>query len=216
MEQIAQDTHVTRYVLGPSELFTLFFVMLGPLKILVPFAQFNKDADTHTLRKNAIQATIIATISVLIGGFLGNVMLGNWHISPEALLLAAGLIFLLVALAGVLSQYNAPPAATPERNIFRFVFPTVVSPYGVAAVIALLALTTEKSRMLLVVGMVLFVMLLNFLAMVFVRPILKAGLAPLQVLGAVLGVLQVALALQIILMSLHRLGIIPSSGLLPG
>ena len=49
-----------------------------------------------------------------------------------------------------------------------------------------------------------------------VRPILKAGLAPLQVLGAVLGVLQVALALQIILMSLHRLGIIPSSGLLPG
>jgi multiple antibiotic resistance protein len=54
-------------------------------------------------------------------------------------------------------------------------------------------------------------MVLNLLAMVFVRQIMRGPvLLTLQVLGAVLGVLQVGLAVQIIIRALRELQVIAS------
>jgi multiple antibiotic resistance protein len=51
-------------------------------------------------------------------------------------------------------------------------------------------------------------MALNLLAMVYVRPLLRVLAVPLQAVGAVLGVMQVALALQFMLTALRGLGVI--------
>ncbi len=217
MELLAQATTPSPYLLGLSEIFVLFFIMLGPLKILVPFAQLTKTADEPTLRKLALKAFTIALIAALAGGFIGSFLLGMWHVSTNALMLAAGIIFFLVALIAVLQQYDAPQpppqSGAGAPNIFRFVFPTIVPPYGIAAVIALLAISADAARTWTVVGVLAVIMVLNLIAMVFVRPILKAGMIPLQVLGAVLGVMQVALATQIILGALRGLGIISAASL---
>jgi multiple antibiotic resistance protein len=53
-------------------------------------------------------------------------------------------------------------------------------------------------------------MVLDLLAMLFAHPILKTGgTAPLLVLGAVLGVLQVALAMQMLLLAGKLIGVVP-------
>jgi multiple antibiotic resistance protein len=59
-----------------------------------------------------------------------------------------------------------------------------------------------------VLGLLGAVMVLNLLAMLLVRTLMR-GIVPiaLQILGAVLGVLQVALALNIIISALVRMGI---------
>jgi multiple antibiotic resistance protein len=85
----------------------------------------------------------------------------------------------------------------------------LLTPYGIAAVIALLASSPDSARTAMIVGFVFVVMLLNLLAMLFARRILVGPMViVLQVLGAVLAVLQVALAVQIILMGLRSLGVL--------
>jgi multiple antibiotic resistance protein len=54
------------------------------------------------------------------------------------------------------------------------------------------------------------VMVLNLLAMLYARKILKAiGIMPLQIVGSVLSVLQVALGVQMILGGLRIIGLLP-------
>jgi multiple antibiotic resistance protein len=205
-------------MLGPAEIFSIFFITLGPLKILGPFAQRTHGLDDATVRQIAVRAFLIATISAIAGGFLGAALLANWHISIGAMVITAGLVFLLVGLRQTLEQYepaHAPDAnmpalpASPTAAALRLLFPIVLTPFGIAAVIVLLALSTESGRTEMIVGMVVAVMLLNLIAMLFARRILVgATIVILQILGAVLGILQVGLAIQIIVRGLRDLKII--------
>ena len=130
--------------------------------------------------------------------------------------LSAGLVFLLVALQLVLAQYEpathpaAPPvkpAAVSGPELMHLVFPVTVTPYGIAVLISLMALSGSFSRSLVILALAVAVMVLNLLTMLFVRPIMHGlGMVTLQVLGAILGILQVALALQIMHEALQDLG----------
>jgi len=195
--------------------FTLFFVTLGPLKILGPFAQLTHEADATTARKIAVRAFVLAVIAVLAGGFVGRALVHNWHISIPALLLAGGIIFFLVGLRQVLEQYepvhatSSPLPAAPMAAAMRVAFPTVVTPYGIAALIVLLANSHDATRTQSIVGILVGVMVLNLLAMLFARKIMGGlTLIGLQILGAVLGVLQVALAMEMILRALGDLNVL--------
>jgi multiple antibiotic resistance protein len=90
----------------------------------------------------------------------------------------------------------------------RVAFPMVVTPYGIAALIALFVNSPDAARTAAILAILVGIMVLNLLAMLYVRRIL-AGVAILilQIVGAVLGVLQVALAVQFILRGLHDLGV---------
>jgi multiple antibiotic resistance protein len=205
-------------MLGPAEIFTIFFITLGPLKILGPFAQRTHGLDDAMVRQIAVRAFLIATISAIAGGFLGSALLANWHISIGAMIIAGGIVFLLVGLRQLLEQYEPPhtpdanmPAlpAAPTAAALKLLFPIVLTPFGIAAVIVLLAVSTESGRTAIIVGMVVVVMLLNLIAMLFARKILVGvTIVVLQILGAVLGILQAGLAVQIILRGLRDLKII--------
>jgi uncharacterized membrane protein YidH (DUF202 family) len=126
--------------------------------------------------------------------------------------LTVGLILFVVAFQLVMMPYQAPPASTgpaSERpTVAKLVFPMVLTPYGIAAVIVLLALSKGMKRTDLIVGMLLAVMLLDLLAMAFARALLRVIGPALQALGVVLSVLQLALALQIMLAALRGLGVV--------
>ena len=69
-----QGAPETLALVGYGAIFTLFFVTLGPLKILGPFAQLTREADEVTTRKIAVRAFVIAVIAVVVGGFLGRAL----------------------------------------------------------------------------------------------------------------------------------------------
>ena len=204
--------------LGPAEIFTIFFITIGPLKIFGPFVQRTHGLDDTTVRQIAVRAFLMATISAIAGGFLGAALLANWHISIGAMVIAGGLVFLLVGLRQLLEQYEPPHApdanmpalpASPTSAALKLLFPIVLTPFGIAAVIVLLSLSTESGRTEIIIGMVVAVMLLNLIAMLFARKILVGvTMVILQILGAVLGILQAGLAVQIILRGLRELKII--------
>jgi multiple antibiotic resistance protein len=202
-------------LLGLGIVFVLLFITLGPLKLLGPFMQLTRDLDEARMRQLAVRAFVIALIAVLVGGFAGRILVENWQVSVAALTLAAGIMFFLVGLRLVLEQYqpvHAAPAPLPEAPMaaaLRIAFPMVVTPYGIAALIALLVNSPEAARTAAILAILVGVMVLNLLAMLYVRRIM-AGVAILilQIVGAVLGVLQVALAVQIILRGLNDLGVL--------
>jgi multiple antibiotic resistance protein len=211
----AVDAAPAHYAIGAGEMFTLLFIMLGPLKLLGAFASETRSLGAAEVRALALRAALIGATAVIAGGIAGGSLLRKWEIDPQILLLSLGLIFFTVAFKLVMQQYAVPPARPAEGasaqppGPLRIVFPLIAPPYGVAVVIVLLALSESRPRTALICALVLANMLLNLLAMLFAHKVMRgAGLALMQVLGAVLGVLQVALALQIMLYALTNLGVL--------
>jgi multiple antibiotic resistance protein len=200
---------------GNGEIFILFFVTLGPFKLLGPFEQQTRDLSPHALRGIAVRAFVIGLVAVIVAGALGAALAMKWRISVPAIEIAAGLIFFLVAIRLVMAAYEpAPPPeplpAAPMAATLRLTFPLVVSPYGIAALIALLAATDDPTMVKAIYVILVIVMALNLLAMLYVRSIMRGlTLLVLQVLGSVLSVLQVALAVQIVIRGLRGLQVIP-------
>jgi multiple antibiotic resistance protein len=202
-----------------GQIFIYFIVMLGPLHLLGPFARLSSGMDTSASRKLAVKGFTIACFAGLAGAIIGTSILSSWHVSLAALLIAAGLVLLLVALKTVLSQYERRPAATEETSepaagfvaLSPLAFPYIITPYGIAALILLLA-AAAPGKPLAIFGVFLAVMVLNLVAMFFAMPILKYGADILTILGAVFGVLQVALAIQMLLLACSKLGILSPMG----
>lgn len=211
----ASSDQQAQYILGIPEIFTFFMLMLGPIKVLVPFVKMTRDTDTRFRRKLSLMATLISTIGCLVAAFMGQRILKSWHISISALMLAGGIILFLVALQMIMQTYSLPRrnGTTPSTPTLALAvsplsFPTIVTPYGIAMLIILMASTQDVIRQAGIIGALLVTMVLNLLTMLFAHRILKViGVITLQILGSVLGVLQVALGIEIILQTLIKMGL---------
>lgn len=192
--------------------FTAFFVMLGPVKIIAPFAKLTAGMEEGAARRLALEATGIACAGGIVASIFGQRILASWDISLNALRLAAGLVLLLVALRATLDQY-APPREAPTaegRGNLAFsplAFPMILTPYGLAILILILAVFGGLERDAAVFAIFLLVMLLDLAVMWFARAIVRRGGWILALFGAVLVVMQVALAVELILDALRALGV---------
>lgn len=180
----------TKSLLGLGGIFTVLFVMLGPLKIIGPFAKLTHGLDEKVLRGIALRTFVIALVAAVLGAFIGLSLLRNWDIPVPALLLTGGLIFFVVGMRMVLAQYQpaaAPPAdlpASPIAAAMRITFPTVITPYGISALIVLVANSHSAERTLAIVAMLVAVMLLNLVAMLCACRLLGGAAAMvLEILG---------------------------------
>lgn len=199
-----------------AQIFTFLFLMLGPFKIIGPFAQITKGADATFTKRLALLSIIFASLALLIAAFLGELILSSYGIPIPVLALAAGIILFLVALQSVLQQFtphnndDAGTALKPSMKMamMPLAFPAIVTPYGIAALVVFLALSQELEGRLIIGGVVLAIMLLNLIVMLMTRHILPVMSVLLPILGAVLGVVQVALGLQIINNSLRAMGVL--------
>lgn len=205
------------YMLGLSDVFVLLFVTLGPpLKVPAAYFDVTRTLEPRAAKQLATRAFAFALAASLLGGAVGAALMAKWHISIPAMTLAAGVVFFLVSLRGVLAEYDAhmhppvaPDPAAPVPSAFRIAVPMLVTPYGMAAIILLVARSRQMERGLTVGALVIAVMLLNLLAMRYARPILRfIGTIPLQLFTTIVGVLTIGLSLQILISGLVGLGLI--------
>lgn len=199
-----------------AQIFTLLFLMLGPFKVIGPFARITRGADAAFTRRIALRATVFASLALLVAAFLGERILSSYGIPLPVLALSGGTILFLVALQNILKDFaphdagTADPAQTPTLRLALtpLAFPTIVTPYGIAAVVVFLAISPDQQSKLVVGAILLTIMLLNLIVMVMTRHLRPVMGVALQILGAVLGIIQVALGLQIIQRSLRTLGVL--------
>src|SRR4029077_13999360 len=82
----------------PGQIWAFFFLLLGPIKIVVPFLNISKNGDTAFVRKLAFRGTIYACAVLFAAACVGVPMLHKYHLSPPVLALAGGIIIFLIAL----------------------------------------------------------------------------------------------------------------------
>ena len=198
---------------GSRKIFLMLFLMLGPIKILVPFKVLAGSYEPSVRRQLATRAILFSAAALAIAGFLGRTMLENLEISLPVLAMTGGIILFMVALRTVL-QPTADPMIRPTEQgqidlkfaLTPLAFPTIVTPYGIAAVIVFATLAGDRqAEGVTVAAIVLLILTLDWLAMMFAESILRWIGTSLQVLAVVLGVTQAALGLQIILHSLSMI-----------
>jgi multiple antibiotic resistance protein len=186
-------------------IFAFLFLMLGPFKIIGPFAKITQGADPKLTRQIAFRAMIFSSIALLLAAILGARIMSNFTIPLPILAISGGLILFLVALLNIIKQFGTPTATqekvitpTLDMAVNPLAFPTIVTPYGIAAVIIFLALSPDLNSKLTVGAIVLAIMAVNLIFMLITRYIYKFLAVFLALLGAILGIVQVALGLMVI------------------
>jgi multiple antibiotic resistance protein len=140
--------------------------------------------------------------------------LRNFGVSLNVLALTGGLVFSVVAFRTILEQFQAVPKDKPEAEtlslnsaVLRLAFPTIISPYGIAAVIIFAAIASDASTQVAIFSLALSVLFMDLVAMLLARPLLKWLGAPLLILNAVLSIIQLAFGVQIIITTLASIGL---------
>jgi len=208
------------FELSYGDIFILFFLTLGPLKAILPFARVTRGTEPVFRRTVARRAVMVATIIVLCVALLGPFVLTNWHVSPPAISITASVILFYQALRIIMQTPPSAPAATsrgtspsppsPEIAVFPVAIPAIVTAPGIAAIaVPIVLYKHDLAHEAIVIALLLGVMVLNLLALWNAETILKHGLAGvLPVVGWVLAVLQAALAVQIMMHSLRVLEVL--------
>ena len=204
------------FELTTGDIFILFFLTLGPLKAILPFARVTRGTDLNFQRMVAWRSTAIATVVALVVALLAPPVLTNWHVSSSAVSITAGIILFSQALRIVMQTPPAPGSAAQQVNpsppspaiaVFPLAIPAILTAPGIAAIAVIASINKhDLAHEAIVIVLLLGVMVLNLLTLWNNETILKHGLAGiLPVVGWVLAVLQAALAVQIIIHALRVL-----------
>jgi multiple antibiotic resistance protein len=190
-----------------AELFPLLFNMMGPIGVIPAFSALSAKMSIDERRAMANRAALLAFIALVVAVFVGATMLDSWSISRGSLIFAGGVIVLLTALQHIFGETGgsgksgagAPPRTPQELAVTPLAFPTIASPRPIAVLIIFVAAFPTIEGKLTVVAVGALMMVLNIIAMRNAQWFMeKVGMTPLLVLGAVFGVLQVALGVEML------------------
>jgi multiple antibiotic resistance protein len=194
--------------LGVSQIFTLLFMSLGPLKTLVPFVSATQGADAALRRRIAFTAFGTSTVALFAAMLIGQSVLARWQVSLPALILTAGTLLFYVSFQSLVSLYRPHPPDHEQRPlpslrtaVSPIAFPAIATPYGIAILIVLKVVLPDNPMELITA--LSAIMLLNLAAMLFAQPILRVAGTALQVVSTVLMVMQAALGMQLLLAGLR-------------
>jgi multiple antibiotic resistance protein len=195
--------------------FTIFFMLLGPIKLIPSFAGLMRGADSRFKRDVAIRGVVIASALCAFVALAGGPLLGKYRISIDAVRIAGGLVLLIAALQVIFQKAHAssPGSGTPtaiQLAASPVAVPMIVPPAGIAAILIVLMFTPEYPGMPQAVAISLAtIMVLDFLVMYFIDQVMKTPglMIVLTVLGSVLIFVQAALAMQMCLTALKHLGV---------
>lgn len=189
---------------------SLLFTLIGPIALLPTFAALTGSVDRATQVRIALVAAATALVTFALAVFVGAGAMARAGTTPAALILAAGLILLLTALRNIFASGQGRAGKPPEAmgaalGFAPLALPGIVTPAGVAIVIIFASYFPSLSDRLAILGVIALIVTANLAAMLLSHAFMRhIGPAPLQVLGAVFGVLQAAMGIEMLLSGLAR------------
>lgn len=196
-------------------MFSVFFVLLGPIKIIPVFASLTHGKDRSFKSKSALLAVMFAAIMVIFIMFSADSLIGKYHIGLNSLKMSGGIVLLISALNTIFSPSSNIEKFSGDVSPARIAIaplatPVIVTPAGVAALMTFVVASQQHPGMYETLWVVLAaIFVLDFLVMYFIDPVLKVpGFLPvLKLVGSVLIVVQVAGAVDLMIVTLIELGL---------
>lgn len=187
---------------------TLLFMTIGPIQTIPLFAASTVGMSHKARFRTAVVATGFAMIALALAVFVGAAAMARVGTTPSSLIMAAGLILTLTALRNILggsASGNAVAGAQGGVALSPVAIPGLVTPVGVAILIIFVSYFSQGADKLAILAVVVAILATDLIAMLcagwFMRVI---GAAPLVVLGAVFGVLQAAMGVEMILSGIAK------------
>ena len=184
-----------------SSLIGLLFMTMGPIQAVAVFANVGTDDRGPGVRPMAARATALTATAFVLAVFGGTGTLAGWGVSLPVLIGSGGIVILALSLQSLLapSRPMPPPIDPLTTRATQIVFPGLFPPIAVTIPIIFAAALPDMRTRLQIIAVGLVLILINWILMLFAKKIIRAiGTVPLEILGAVFGVLQVALGLQFI------------------
>jgi multiple antibiotic resistance protein len=205
--------------MGTLDILLLLAVTIGPTKAAAMFLSLTGGAPAALKRQIAIRTVTTATIVCGVFALLGQALLGLFHVSIPAMLIAGGLILFVFALELVLGTDHddaaaGHPRAAPSLDIasYPLAVPLMASPQGLVAIVVIAASDPGWATRFKMLGLVLVMMAINLVFLLFTDRIFKQ-LSPaiLKVVMRVFGLLLCGLAVQLVIIGLQRLGVLAAA-----
>jgi multiple antibiotic resistance protein len=199
-----------------SFIFTIFFMLLGPVKLVPSFGGLTRGADSRFKRDVAIRGAVIASVLCAFVALAGGTLLGKYRISLDAVRISGGLVLLISALQTMFRKAlsSSPSSGKPtaiQLAVSPVAVPMIVPHAGVAAILICMTLAPQNPGMTQAIAICLATMMvLDFLVMYFIDWVMKTPglMIVLAVLGSVLVFVQAALAINMMLVAFKSLGVI--------
>jgi multiple antibiotic resistance protein len=191
--------------------FLLLFVTMGPIKVLIVFAEMTSEVDSANRRNIALKAVGIAAVVGVIFIVFGQFLMALFKFSLEALSIAGGIILFIFAINMVLSDSPGHGHGKPSQDeidrmaSYPLAMPLMASPMGIVYLtIASATAQALDERMIGITIVFLVIMAINLGALLLVDRISKfISLQALQISERVLGILLAALAIETIINGLR-------------
>ncbi len=187
---------------------SLLFTLMGPIALIPQFAAATAGTERALSIRIALVALLTAFVTLGLAVFVGAAAMAKAGTSPSSLIIAAGLILTLTALrsffgAATRVERDERKPVTAALGFSPIAIPGIVAPVGVAVLIIFASYFPSTADKLAIMGVVAAIMLLNFAAMLGANWFMtRIGAAPLLVLGAVFGVLQAAMGIEMLISGL--------------
>ena len=200
------------------DIFILLLIGMGPKIALVPFVDMTADLDSDTRKQVAKKMITTATTWAIILVVLGAFLMKLFHFSEEALYIAGGIIFLLLAihmLTGSSNNDKEHKKVTKKEAMgmaqYPLAVPYLLNPVGITMLVIFSASADSPSALVLFVVLVLIMALIDWLVFSHLDSLIKhLDKSRLAVTEAIFGVLLSALAIELVLRGLAGLGVIES------
>lgn len=200
--------------LGLADILMIFLVTIGPIKATIVFASLTAGTDPAFRRSVAIKTVVASTAVCLLFVLAGGFLLTAFHVSIPALKIAGGLILMLYALGMVKGEGSsegdqAGTAPSTRIAIYPLAMPLMATPQGIVLITTITAMTTTISEVSMIIALILAIMAFNFAFLLGAHWIIRViGESALQVVACIVGLLFVALAVQLMMWGLVDLGIL--------
>ena len=203
-----------------SEILTLMFATIGPLKVTIVAATLTAGSSPEFVKKVALRSVLVASAVCLLFVVLGEAILRLFSISVPAFQIGGGIIVVLFSLETLVGSKpdNEGRSGESAKNdaarsldiaVYPLAIPLMASVSGLVAIVSLIGQRNELSAIFFLTLVIGGLMAINYLCLRSCQFIVRViGQLALQVVGKVLGVILVALGVELCLMGLVNLGII--------
>jgi multiple antibiotic resistance protein len=185
----------------------LLFTLMGPIGLMPAFDAATTGRDKAQRRRIALQVLVFSLTGLALAVFLGTAVMARVGTTPPSLIIAAGAILAITALRNILAAgaggSPAAPGPAPEAlprwmpALSPITVPGIVTPVVVAVLVIFTTVFPSTSSRLAILAVAVGLMVVNLVAMLGARWFMsRIGMAPLLLLGAIFGVLQVALGIE--------------------
>lgn len=181
-------------------LFGLLFMTMGPIRAIAVFSRVGESDAAPGMRALAGRSALMVAGAFALTVLIGNAVLAAWGVSFPVLIAAGGVVLVALSLQTLLvSAPPAPPLDPTRTSAAAIAFPGLFPPIAVSVPLIFATPFPCWETKLGILALGLGMIAVNWLLMLRAKAILGViGPVPLQLFGAVFGVLQLALGLEFI------------------